>query len=74
MSLKDGKIGMNYEVEDLELNGSVLRRLQALGLTRGTKLRVLNNKKSGTVIFMVRGTRLAVGKAIAEAIQILEAA
>lgn len=72
MSLLEGKIGSSYVVEELELDGAVERRLQAMGLTRGTRIQVLNNKKSGSVIFNVRGTRLAVGKKIAQAIKVRE--
>lgn len=74
MSVLNGQIGKKYVVESLEMKGTTLRRLEALGLTIGTKITVLNNKKSGTVIFMVRGTRLAVGKKIAASIFIREEA
>lgn len=74
MSLLNGIIGKNYMVEAVQVKGMTLRRLEALGLTLGTKIMILNNKKSGTVIFMVRGTRLAVGKAIASSILIREEA
>lgn len=72
MTLKDGKIGSCYKVTALEMEGNLLRRLQALGLTVGTTVKVLNYKKKGAVIFSVRGTRLAVGKQIAENIEIQE--
>ncbi|MSS62466.1 FeoA family protein [Velocimicrobium porci] len=70
MTLLEGKIGESYKVEDLTLNGMTQIRLEALGLTKGTTIKVLNNKKSGSVIFMVRGTRLAIGKKIAASIVI----
>ncbi|MEG1458943.1 MAG: FeoA family protein [Acetivibrio sp.] len=73
MYLTAGSIGNHYEIEQLELEGTILRRLQALGLTVGTRIHVLNNKKGGSVIFMVRGTRLATGKKIADKIRIKEA-
>lgn len=73
MNLLYGTIGSSYIVDSLELEGNTLRRLQALGLTIGTKINVLNNKRSGSVIFKVRGTRLAVGKKIAGLIIIREA-
>lgn len=74
MSLLEGKIGASYMVKGLELKGPIERRLQALGLTWGTRILVLNNKKSGSVIFKVRGTRLAVGRKIAGAILVEEEA
>ncbi len=63
-------IGGTYEVCGMELPRATQMRLTALGLTAGTKIRVLNNKRSGSVIFHVRGTRLAVGRKIAEHIYI----
>jgi ferrous iron transport protein A len=68
MNLLDGIIGNEYKVINIKVEENISRRLQALGLTMGTKVKILNNKKSGSVIFKVRGTRLAIGKKIAEGI------
>lgn len=68
MSLLDSKTGGTYTVLRIELERDVSRRLQALGFTQGTRVSVLNRKKSGSVIIYVRGTRFAVGKQIAEGI------
>ncbi|MFW5651064.1 MAG: FeoA family protein [Acetivibrio ethanolgignens] len=73
MTLQNGEIGKYYQVTGLEMEGNLLQRLQALGLTVGTKIKVQNWKKDGAVIFKVRGTRLAVGKRIARQIEIEEA-
>lgn len=70
MTLREGKIGESYLVESLSLEKETEFRLQALGMTIGTKIVILNNKRSGAVIFKVRGTRLAIGKEFAEAIRI----
>lgn len=72
MTVANGEIGKSYLVVSMELEDQVGIRLQALGLTEGTKVTILNNKRSGAVIFKVRGTRLAVGKEIARAISIQE--
>lgn len=72
--LVSGKIGNSYLVENISLDRDISRRLQALGVTKGTKINVLNNKKSGSVIFSVRGSRLAVGRQIASGIEVKEAA
>ena len=72
MTLLEGRIGESYKVEVLDLSGMTKIRLEALGLTQGTTVKVLNNKKSGSVIFMVRGTRLAIGKRIAASIVLKE--
>lgn len=70
MTLREGRIGESYIVESLSLEKETEFRLQALGMTIGTKVIILNNKRSGAVIFKVRGTRLAIGKEFAEAIRI----
>lgn len=70
MTLCDAEIGSAYRVEGMELARATQMRLIALGMTQGTKITVLNNKRSGSVIFNVRGTRLAVGRKIAEEIYI----
>ncbi len=73
MTVRDGKKGSSYLVQNMNLENQIAYRLQALGLTEGTKITILNNKRRGAVIFRVRGTRLAVGGAIAMAIEIQEA-
>ncbi len=70
MTLARAEIGSTYIVEVMELELATMRRLEALGITRGTPVSVLNRNRGGAVIFMVRGSRLAVGKKIAEAIKI----
>ena len=74
MLLLNGIIGRKYAVEEINQDEMIKRRLQALGMTKGTVITILNNKKSGSVIFKVRGSRLAVGKSIASGITIREAA
>lgn len=72
MKLLNGKIGANYTVKSLDLDMVTRRRLEALGLTEGTHIRVLNRNRGGAVILMVRGSRLALGKKIAETIHMKE--
>ena len=48
----------------------ITRRLQALGLNDGTKVKILNRKKEGALIIQVRGTRLALGKHISSGIEV----
>lgn len=74
MTLLDVKIGNYYIVEALKLEKATEMRLESLGLTEGTTITIQNNKKSGSVIFIVRGTRLAIGKEIAKSILVREAA
>lgn len=73
MTLQNARIGSIYTVNSLELDIATMRRLEALGLTRGTKIKILNRNRGGSVILMVRGSRLALGKKIAEAICMREA-
>lgn len=70
MTLRECKVNENYIVKNMDLEQATMVRIKALGLTDGTQIRILNNKRSGAVIFHVRGTRLAVGKDIAEAIRV----
>ncbi len=73
MTVRDGKRGSSYLVQSMDLEHQTAYRLQALGLTEGTTITILNNKRRGAVIFRVRGTRLAVGREIAQSIEIQEA-
>ena len=68
MQLKQGKDNTTYIVEAMELE----RRLEALGLTPGTRITILNNQKRGSMTVKFRGTRFAVGKRIADHITVKE--
>ncbi len=74
MKLIEGEIGSEYQVEDVELELALERRLEALGILPGTRLRILNKKSHGAVIIFVRGTRFALGTGIARKIIVKEAA
>lgn len=69
MTLRNARIGGTYTVDSLDLDMVTMRRLGALGLTKGTNIKLLNRNHGGSVILMVRGSRLAVGRKIAESIQ-----
>jgi len=64
--------GRTYLVKKVNLEGNIERRLEMLGMTDQVKLMVLNKKNQGAVIIKVRGTRFAIGKEIADAIEIEE--
>ena len=64
MYLCDGKIGNEYKVEDIDLPVNIEKRLEALGMTRGASIAVLNSKSRGVLIVKVRGTRFALGRNI----------
>lgn len=73
MKLHEGKKGKNYIVQDVMIEERLTRRLEALGVNERTRIRILNKKKSGTLIIKVRGTRLALGQKIADGIEVKEA-
>lgn len=72
MCLKEGKDHQVYEILDMHLEPELERRLKALGLTDGTRVEILNNKKKGAVIVKFRGVRFAFGSRIADHILVKE--
>ena len=72
MTLYETRKEREYMVEGLFVEEAVTRRLQALGLNDGTKIKVLNRKKRGALIIQVRGTRLALGRHLAVNIEVSE--
>lgn len=72
MSLKQGIDNHVYRVSSIHLELQLERRLEALGLTEGTLVTILNNQKKGALIIKFRGTRFAIGKRIAEHITVTE--
>ncbi|EOS23803.1 hypothetical protein C806_02589 [Lachnospiraceae bacterium 3-1] len=65
MTIMDGMIDETYIVTDISMDEPIMRRLEALGINSGTKLRLMNRKRNGTIIIKVRGTRWAIGRDIA---------
>lgn len=72
MFLSDGQVGKKYIAEGLMLDNKLKRRLQVLGLTKNTKVEILNKNFNGSLIFKVRGTRFAISKKISSSIKIKE--
>ncbi len=68
MKLNEGEVGETYLVKNVIADAAITRRLEALGVNEMTPVSVLNKKGSGSVIFKVRGTRLAVGQKISDGI------
>ena len=68
MNVSQAQKGRTYLVKE----GNIERRLEMLGMTDQVTLIVLNKKNQGAVIIKVRGTRFAIGKEIADAIEIEE--
>lgn len=72
MNVSQAQKGRTYLVKKVNLEGNIERRLEMIGMTDQVKLMVLNKKNQGAVIIKVRGTRFAIGKEIADAIEIEE--
>lgn len=70
MTLLEAAIGSVYEIEKIDLEAAVQRRMEMLGMTHRARIQVMNRKRNGSVIFKVRGTRYAVGKRFAEGIYV----
>lgn len=70
MTLYEGKIKGRYQVTGVNTEEKVTSRLRALGINEKTCVKLLNKKKNGSIIIMVRGTRLAIGKEISIRIEV----
>lgn len=74
MKLKEGKNNHTYVVEKIQIELNLERRLEALGLTEGSKITILNNDKKGAMTVKFRGTRFALGRRIVDNIFVKEEA
>ncbi len=72
MTLKQGKNNQTYQVLSIDIEQKLERRLEALGLTQGTCITILNNDKKGALTAKFRGTRFALGRRIADHIEVKE--
>jgi ferrous iron transport protein A len=69
MKLYDGFESQVYSVKKINLPENISKRLEALGMVYGTDVNILN-KSATAVIIEFRGTRFALGKTIAENIEV----
>ena len=72
MNLSEAELGKNYVVEKITLSEEEMRRILDMGLTKGTKIKIINSKKDGPMIIGLRGTYLAIGRKYALGIIVLE--
>ncbi|EOS81260.1 hypothetical protein C817_00917 [Dorea sp. 5-2] len=72
MTLKQGKNHVTYRVRSMDIELQLERRLEALGLTEGSLITVLNNDKKGALTARFRGARFALGRRIADHIEVTE--
>lgn len=70
--LNECEVGGRYVVAGVQVDESITRRLEALGVNEGTPVNIMNKKGSGSVIIKVRGTRLALGRRLSEGITVRE--
>ena len=70
MKLNETPIEKDFRVADVREEEKILRRLEALGILEGTRVRVLNRKRNGATIIKVRGSRWALGNDIAQGIEV----
>jgi ferrous iron transport protein A len=54
----------------MDLPQQVEHRLEALGMTLGTKVTVLESKSRGTLVLKIRGSRFAMGRGITSKIEV----
>ena len=59
-------------MEETHLPLMLEKRMEALGMTKGSRVSLIHKKGSGTSVIMLRGTRFAVGKGIAANILVRE--
>lgn len=72
MTALSAEIGKEYTVMEVEMEGATKRRLAAIGLIKGTKVKVFTRKVGGAIVLKVRGSRYAFGKEIAQHIMLAE--
>ena len=72
MTLREGKINRTYIVEDVMLEDKLMVRLQALGMIPGTQVEIINQKSNDSLMIKVRGTRFAIGRQIADGVNVQE--
>ena len=71
MTLADCKAGRNYTIGRNNYEGKARARMDSLGLVEGETVTVLSNTFSGLIV-IVKGSRLAVSKAIARGLEVSE--
>lgn len=72
MKLSDAVTGKIYKVGEINIEDALEHRLMMLGLTHGTNIELLERKGSGSCVIKVRSTRFAIGRQIADGIEVTE--
>lgn len=73
MRLIEGQLGGVYRVKASEVPKALHRRLEALGMTMEATIKIIHKKRNGSMVVVLRGSRFAIGKGIAQRIMVEEA-
>ncbi|MBN2259421.1 MAG: ferrous iron transport protein A [Clostridiales bacterium] len=70
MSLSKVNVGTSVILHQINYGLNLKKKLQDMGLTPGVEFSVVSKTNSGPIIIEVRGSRLALGRGIAEKIDV----
>lgn len=73
MTLAEGNIDEKYVVEQVNLPITLEKRMESLGMTIGSKVTLLHQKRNKTSVILIRGTKFAIGRDVASNIYVREA-
>lgn len=73
MTLAEGNIDEKYVVEQVNLPITLEKRIESLGMTIGSKVTLLQQKRNKTSVILIRGTKFAIGRDVASNIYVREA-
>ncbi|MBC2578327.1 ferrous iron transport protein A [Peptostreptococcus russellii] len=73
MTLAEGNIDKKYVVEQVNLPITLEKRMESLGMTIGSKVTLLHQKRNKTSVILIRGTKFAIGRDVASNIYVREA-
>ena len=70
MPLSKLEAGKEVLLDEITWGTKVRKKLEDMGLTEGVKFRIVTASKFGPIIISVRGTKLALGRGLAEKISV----
>jgi len=68
MYLLEGQVGRKYIIKNFILENKLKHRVQILGMTKFSQVKILNKNFNGALIIKLRGTRFAISSEIANSI------
>ena len=71
MKLNEGKTGDAFMIVNIKSDFNTRKRLQDMGLTNGAKVRIMAYYPNNAYTINVRGSRIVIGKDLAETIEVL---